>query len=253
MLDDDEPAPFRILRPDGKSPFLLTADHAGNRIPRILGDLGLNEAEMRRHISWDIGIEGVTTRLSEFLDATAVIQHYSRLVIDCNRQPSVSTSMPEIAETTPVPGNRNLDDAARTARREAIFDPYHGAIAGEIERRRKQGRPTLYVAMHSFTPVFKGKQREMEVAVLFNRTPRLSKALADRLRKEGSLIVAENAPYMVSDETDYGVPVHAERGGLDYVEIEIRQDLIEDETTQAIWAMRLARLLPEAAAELEPA
>lgn len=253
MLHDDEPAPFRILRPDGTSPFLLTADHAGNRIPRALGDLGLSEAERRRHIGWDIGIEGVTARLSELLDATAVIQHYSRLVIDCNRQPSVPTSMPETAETTPVPGNRNLDEAARLARREAIFDPYHAAIDGEIARRRKQGRPTLYVAMHSFTPVFKGEQREMEIAVLYNRAPRLSKALADRLREEGNLVVAENAPYKVSDETDYGVPVHAERGGLDYVEIEIRQDLIEDETAQATWAMRLARLLPEAAAELESA
>jgi predicted N-formylglutamate amidohydrolase len=251
MLYDDEPSPFRVLQSEGKSPFFLTADHAGNRIPRVLGDLGLSDEERCRHIGWDIGIEGVTTCLSELLDATAVIQYYSRLVIDCNRQPSVSTSIPETAEMTPIPGNRNLDHAARTARREAIFDPYHKAIADQIAHRRQVGTPTIYVAMHSFTPVFKDERREMDIAVLYNRSPRLSKALASRLRDEGNLVVAENAPYRVSDETDYGVPIHAEHSGLDYVEIEIRQDLISNANAQAIWATRLARLLPEAANTLE--
>ncbi len=253
MLHQDEAPAFRVLREASGSPFLLTADHAGNRIPRALRDLGVSVAELQRHIGWDIGIEGVTERLSALLDATAVIQHYSRLVIDCNRRPDVASSMPETAEMTPVPGNRGLDAAARAARREAIFDPYHAAIAGIIARRREAGRTTFYVAMHSFTPVFKGERREMDVAVLYNRAPRLSRALAGLLREEGDLVVAENAPYRVSDETDYGVPVHAERGGLDYVEIEIRQDLIEDRIGQAAWAMRLARLLPQATSVLEPA
>lgn len=253
MLHDDEASVFRVLREGGGSPFLLTADHAGNRIPRALGDLGVSEAELRRHIGWDIGIEGVTERLSALLDATAVIQHYSRLVIDCNRQPGVPSSTPEIAETTPVPGNQGLDEAALAARRAAIFDPYHEAIADIIARRRKAGQSTFYIAMHSFTPVFKGERRGMDVAVLYNRAPRLSRALADLLRAEGDLVVAENEPYQVSDATDYGVPVHAEQGGLDYIEIEIRQDLIEGEAGQKAWASRLARLLPQATAVLEPA
>jgi len=253
MLHDDESPAFMVLRESGRSPFLLTADHAGNRIPCALGDLGVSEAERQRHIAWDVGIEGVTERLSGLLDATAIVQHYSRLVIDCNRRPDAVSSIPETADMTPVPGNRGLGAAARDARREAIFDPYHEAIAAIIARRRKAGQRTFYVAMHSFTPVFKGERREMDVAVLYNRAPRLSRALADLLRAEGRLIVAENAPYRVSDETDYGVPVHAERGGLDYVEIEIRQDLIEDEAGQATWAVRLARLLPQTTAVLEPA
>lgn len=253
MLDEDEAPAFRVLRETGGTPFLLTADHAGNRIPRALGDLGVSEMERRRHIGWDIGIEGVTEQLSELLDATAVIQHYSRLVIDCNRQPDVSSSIPAISETTRIPGNLGLDAAARAARRKAFFDPYHEAIAAIIARRRAAGQTTFYVAMHSFTPVFKGERRKMDVAVLYNRAPRLSRALADIMRAEGDLIVAENAPYRVSDETDYGVPVHAERGGLDYIEIEIRQDLIESKTGQSEWATRLARLLPQATAVLEHA
>lgn len=250
LLAADEPAPVQRLGPAGKSPFLLTADHAGRRIPRALGDLGLDAAERERHIAWDIGIQGVTERLAESLGATAILQTSSRLVIDCNRRPDVASSIPEISETTIVPGNRNITAAARKSRRVEIFAPYHAAIAAEIAARTARGQPTIYVAMHSFTPVFKGVARPMQVAMLYNRAPRLSKILAGLLRAEGGLAVAENEPYSVSDETDYGVPVHAERAGLDYLEIEIRQDLIADQEGQAAWAARLARLLPQAAASL---
>ena len=179
------------------------------------------------------------------------MQVFSRLVIDCNRRPDVASSIPEISETTAIPGNHNLTQAQREARRNEIFDPYHAAIAAEIAARRARGRPTIYIAMHSFTPVFKGRARPMHVAVLYNRNPSLSQALARLLRREPGLVVAENEPYSVSDDTDYGVPVHAERAGLDYVEMEIRQDLIADEAGQAAWSARLANLLPAALANLD--
>ncbi|MGE4482028.1 N-formylglutamate amidohydrolase [Acidocella sp.] len=241
-LHEDEAPVYELLCEESQSPFLLTADHAGRGVPRALGGLGVAPAEMDRHIAWDIGIGGVTRRLSAALDATAVLQNYSRLVIDCNRQPHVASAFPAVSEATPVPANDGLDEAGKAVRRGAIFDPYHGAIGRLIAERAR----TVYVAMHSFTPVYLAQARPMHVAVLYNRNPRLSKILATLLRAEGGLVVGENAPYRVSDETDYGVPVHAERGGLDYLEIEIRQDLIAEEAGQAAWAARLARLLPEA-------
>jgi predicted N-formylglutamate amidohydrolase len=246
LLAADEPAPAEVLRADAAAPFLLTADHAGRSIPRGLGDLGLNAAELTRHIAWDIGIAGVTRRLSELLDAPAVLQHYSRLVIDCNRPVQAPSAFPEVSEATVIQGNIGLDEAARAARRSAIFAPYHDAIERLIAAR---GR-VIYVAMHSFTPVYLDQARPMHVAVLYNRNPRFSRALAGLLQEEPGLVVADNEPYSVSDETDYGVPVHAEARGLDYVEIEIRQDLIQDEAGQAEWAARLARLLPRAADRL---
>jgi predicted N-formylglutamate amidohydrolase len=233
LLGDDEPPAFRVLNRGAASRFLLTADHAGKLVPRGLGKLGLEDAELSRHIGWDIGIAGVTERLAEALGAAAILQTYSRLVIDCNRQPHVPSAFPMVSEATVIPGNEGLSDADRAARRAAIFDPYHAEIAALIGARSK---PPIYVAMHSFTPVYLGVARPMEVAVLYNRRPRLSVALAELLRAEGGLVVAENEPYRVSDETDYGVPVHAEQGGLDYVEIEIRQDLIEDAAGQVKWA-----------------
>ena len=246
LLDPDEPAPVLLENEAGSSVFFLTCDHAGRAFPRRLGSLGLPEQETRRHIAWDIGIGAVGRELSRRLDAAVILQTYSRLVIDCNRDPNVPSSIPEISELTEIPGNRGLGEAARSARADAIFHPYHNAIASALDRRAAAGRTSALAALHSFTPVFKGVSRPWHVAVLFNRDPRLAHALAELLRAEGGLIVGENEPYRVTDLTDYTVPVHGERRGLPHVEIEIRQDLITELAGQMEWAQRLARLLPAA-------
>ena len=250
LLAAEEPAPVGVLREAGRSELFLTADHAGRAIPRLLGRLRLPESELIRHIAWDIGIAGVTERLSALLDATAVMQRYSRLVIDCNRDPAVPSSIPELSEATAIPGNIGLSEEQRAARRQAIFEPYHAQIDALLDARQAAGRRTVYVAMHSFTPVFKGESRAMQVGVLYNRDARLAEVMLDLLRAEGDLTVGDNAPYAVSDVTDYGVPVHAERRGLAHVEIEIRQDLIADEAGQTAWAARFERILRAAVERL---
>jgi len=131
-----------------------------------------------------------------------------------------------------------------------IFEPYHARIRALLDARLAAGRRTIYVAMHSFTPVFRGESRAMQVGVLYNRDVRLAEIMLELLRAEGDLTVGDNAPYAVSDVTDYGVPVHAERRGLAHVEIEIRQDLIASEAGQVAWAARFARLLRDAAVRL---
>lgn len=246
LLDPDEPSPVTLDNEAGGSVFFLTCDHAGRAFPRLLGSLGLREHETLRHIAWDIGVGAVGQQLSRLLDAAVILQTYSRLVIDCNRDPIVPSSIPEISETTEIPGNRGLSEAARAARADAIFRPYHNAIMAALDRRAAQGRDSVLVALHSFTPVFKAIARPWHVAVLFNRDSRLAHSLAEFLRAEGDLVVGENEPYAVSDLTDYTVPVHGERRGLPHVEIEIRQDLITDPEGQTEWAERLARLLPAA-------
>src|ERR1035438_3931824 len=148
LLASDEPAPVRLLRGGGASPFVLTADHAGKSIPRRLGDLGVAAADLERHIAWDIGIAGVTELLSAALDATAALQTYSRLVIDCNRDPSWQSAMPVISEFTEIPGNARLTKTDRAARVAAIFTPYHDRIAALLDARAAVGRRTVLVAMH---------------------------------------------------------------------------------------------------------
>ncbi len=246
LLAADEPAPVTVYNAEGPSPFLLVADHAGNATPRALGRLGAAEAEFSRHIAWDIGIAGLARLLADALDATLIRQNYSRLVIDCNRPPGAATSIPEISELTAIPGNVALSDADKAARAAAVFWPYHARIEAELDRRKKDGRAAALIALHSFTPIFKDVARTWHAALLYHRDPRLARRLLALLKAEKGLIVGDNEPYFVSDETDYTIPVHGERRGLLHALIEIRQDLIADDKGQRQWAHRLARLLPEA-------
>jgi predicted N-formylglutamate amidohydrolase len=234
----------------GRSPFLLTSDHYGRLIPRSLGDLGLPAGELTRHIAWDPGIAGVANALSKDIDAHLIAQRYSRLVIDCNRPPGVPSSIPRISEATVIPRNEGIARDAAQARREAIFEPYHRRIAEVIDRRLGDGVPTVLVSLHSFTPVYAGIARPWHIGALYHRDSRLPALLLKWLRAEPDLVVGDNEPYAVSDETDYTIPVHGEARGLMNTGIEIRQDLIADPAGQRQWADRLARILREIEMEL---
>lgn len=247
-LAADEPAPVVELNADGASPFLLVADHYGRRLPRSLRGLGLPEIELERHIAWDIGVAAVADRLSDLLGAHLIAQAYSRLVIDCNRPPGSPSSIPMISEATLVPGNEGLTRQDAEDRRRLVFTPYHGRIGQVIEQRRSARRPTVLIALHSFTPVYAGISRPWHVGALYHRDRRLPPLLLRHLRAEGDLVVGDNEPYAVSDTSDYTIPVHGEAEELVNCGIEIRHDLIEDDCGQRQWAERLARIL----AEIEP-
>ena len=250
LLGGTEVPPVHELNASGRSPFLLICDHYGRLIPRVLGDLGLPESELTRHIAWDIGIAGVAEALSKHLDAHLVAQRYSRLVIDCNRPPAAPSSIPIVSEATTVPGNEGLARDDAEARRRQIFDPYHHRIDEIIDARIAADMPTVLVSLHSFTPVYAGIARPWHIGTLYHRDTRLPPLLLKHLRAETGLVVGDNEPYAVSDETDYTIPVHGEARGLMNSGIEIRQDLIGDPSGQQQWAERLARVLGEIEAGL---
>ncbi|NYF21173.1 putative N-formylglutamate amidohydrolase [Xanthomonas sp. JAI131] len=252
LLGAGDPPPYTVYQAHGRSPYLLIADHAGQRVPQALADLGLPQRELDRHIGWDIGIAGVTADLAQVLDAFAIVQTYSRLVIDCNRPLSAPGSIAEVSDGTVVPGNQGLDAAARAARVSAIFTPYHARIAAELDRRRDAGLTTILIAMHSFTPAMAGESRPWHAGVLYQRDARFAQALLAELRAEPGLVVGDNQPYSVSDATDYAIPVHAEARGLAHVELEIRQDLIADRAGQRQWAQRLLSMLNRLQAAFTP-
>ena len=235
---------MEVLRAGGGSDLLLVVDHAGRAVPSALGRLGLPDAEFERHIAWDIGALGVAVRLGALLDAPVIAQRYSRLVIDCNRRPGHPTSIAPRSDGTVVPGNQGLDEAARDARRDAIFAPYQAAVASALAERDAAGRRAVLVAVHSFTPAMGGRSRPWHAGVLHNHDPRFGRALLALLEGEGDLVVGDNQPYALSDLDDYTVPVHGETRGLLHAELEIRQDLIAAPDGQRAWAERLARLLP---------
>ncbi|HET6147271.1 MAG TPA: N-formylglutamate amidohydrolase [Polyangia bacterium] len=250
LLGQDEPPADEVAGRDGRSPFLFICDHAGRRLPRALGNLGLSEAELAMHIAWDIGARGVALQLAAALDAFVVCQRYSRLVIDCNRPLGAVDSIATISERILIPGNQGVAPRDAEARAREIFHPYHQQIGAELDRRSAVGRPTILVAVHSFTPVFLDIPRPWHAGVLYNRDARLANPLLELLRAEGDLVVGCNQPYAANDLCDFSVVHHGEARGIPQVEIEIRQDLIADEAGQTAWAARLARLLPLASQPL---
>jgi predicted N-formylglutamate amidohydrolase len=242
LLGPGDPAPVTLLGEAAPSPFFLIADHAGQIVPAALDQLGLSQVELDRHIGWDIGIAGVTRKLATLLDATAVLQTYSRLVIDCNRPLDAPGSIAAVSDHTDIAANVSAGEVQRAQRAAEIFAPYHDTIRRELDARVARGQPSILLAMHSFTPVYGGIVRPWHAGVLYQRDNRLAMALKPLLEAEG-FTVGDNEPYAVSDATDYAIPVHGEARGLVHLELEIRQDLIADAAGQDAWAQRLATML----------
>ena len=242
LLSGEDVPPVFEKNTAGRSPFLLTSDHYGRSLPKKLGDLGVSESELKRHIAWDIGIAGVAERLSDHLDAHLIAQRYSRLVIDCNRPIGAPSSIPVFSEATTIPGNESLSQEDRDKRQDEIFDPYHVRIDQVIHQRMRATRPTVLVSLHSFTPVYAGVARPWQIAALYQRDTILPPLLLQAFRAEGDLVVGDNEPYAVNDATDYTIPVHGEARGLVNAGIEIRQDLITEPSGQQRFAELLARI-----------
>lgn len=238
-----DPAPFCVVREAGHSPLVLICDHASCTVPEPLHLLGLPQATLETHIGWDIGAAAVARLLAEALDAVLILQSYSRLVIDCNRPLSTPASIAEISDGIPIPGNAALTNLEAERRAAAIFTPYHDRIGLELDTRGTQQRPSVLVSMHSFTPVFQGFVRPWHIGTLYNRDPRVARVLMSELRADSTLVIGDNEPYAASDTTDFAIPQHGERRRLPHVGIEIRQDLISDQSGQELWARRLAKAL----------
>ncbi|MGB8840149.1 MAG: N-formylglutamate amidohydrolase [Aliidongia sp.] len=226
LLAPTDPAPFTVINPDGRAEILLVCDHAATAVPASLGRLGLDEADLARHIGWDIGAAAVTRVLAERLSAPAVLSGYSRLVIDCNRGLDDPTSIPAISDALPVPGNRSLSAADRLARAEECFWPYQRAVGAMLDRAAATGVTPVMLSIHSFTPRLNGYDRPWQVGILWDRDPRVAVPLIAHLALRG-LNVGDNQPYSGRDPEGFTLLHHAVQQGLPHVLIELRQDEID--------------------------
>lgn len=222
--------------------LLLLCDHATNALPATCGTLGLAAGEFERHIAYDIGAAGVTRHLSGLLGAPAVLTRFSRLLIDPNRGEDDPTFIMRLSDGAIIPGNRHLDAAERQQRIVRYYRPYHDAIGRVIEPAIAAGHTPVLIGMHSFTERWKGVDRPWQVGVLWERDRRVAMPLLEALRAEGDLVVGDNEPFPGQYEGDT-MWRHGTQRGLPFCSIEIRQDLIRDETGQRAWAERLARIL----------
>lgn len=240
LLGAADPAAVEHCHSGGSAPVLLTCDHASRAVPQALASLGLAEADLARHIGWDIGAAAVTRRLAALLDAPAILSGYSRLVIDCNRDPDDASSIPAVSDAVAVPGNSGLSAASLAARRGEIFAPYHAAIASWIAASLARAIVPAYLSIHSFTPEMSGRKRPWHVGVLWDRDARIPLPLLTALREDVALVVGDNEPYSAREPPGFSLHHHAASRGLPHVEIELRQDLIADAAGAAQWADRLA-------------
>ena len=233
---------YNLSREDSSHPLILVCEHASRYIPEALNNLGLDDAAAREHIAWDIGALQLAEALSETLGATLLSANYSRLLIDLNRPRHAPDSIPAQSEIYQVPGNRELDEASREYRRQTLFKPFHARLQTLIDARIAKGQPVRVVGIHSFTPVYYGQPRPLEIGVLFGQAKAYAQRVLDGLG-EIALQVAGNQPYKIDPLGDMTVPVHGDARGLDSVLIEVRNDLLGSPQAVALWAERLAPLL----------
>lgn len=224
------------------SGVVLVCEHASSVLPPSAGDLGLSSDALSSHIAWDPGALDVARRLAEKLDGLLVHQRFSRLIYDCNRPPESPAAMPEKSEIYEIPGNLNLTPAERYARTAALYVPFHDRINTEIERILGEGRKPVIVTIHTFTPVYFGKPREVEIGILHDTDSRLADAML-QAADGGPYRVERNSPYGPEDGVTHTLRLHALPKGYANVMIEVRNDLVRDEAGVAAISAYLADLI----------
>lgn len=243
ILTGEEGDPVALENSIARGPVILVCEHASRLLPKALGTLGLPEAALESHIAWDPGALAVSRLIAERLDAALVFQRFSRLVYDCNRPPESPAAMPEKSEVFAVPGNAGLDQAARDARTQALYLPFREKLAGLLKSRVGEGRAPVIVTMHSFTPVYFGKPRAVEIGILHDADTRLADAMLNTAGSAGPYDIRRNEPYGPEDGVTHTLKEHGLSNGLANVMIEVRNDLIKDEAGQRVVADYLAGLL----------
>lgn len=243
---DDEP-PFEIINPEGQSPVVILCEHASHRIPAGYDDLGLKSSDRFSHASWDPGALDLAKRLSHLLDAPLVASTVSRLVYDCNRPPDSPGAMPAISEVVKVPGNVGLSDAERNERVRNIYEPFCSAVSQVLDAR---GSDCVVVTVHSFTPIYFGEQRIVELGLLHDDDVRLTEMMMKHADILPHRKVKRNAPYDASDGVTHSLKIHAQSRGLANVMLEVRNDLLKDEQSIATIANDILKLLAPAITSL---
>lgn len=252
LLCMEDSLPYELIgNRASQSPILIVCDHASRVVPLALQGLDIDGQYFEQHIGYDIGAAGVSRKLAEALNATAVLAGFSRLVIDPNRFLTAHDSIPSISDGIAIKGNERLTGMDRMLRIEELFIPYHYEINQAVSNIRQHFNMPLMMSVHSYTPVFQGFQRPWEIGVLWEGDDGVASMLLDYLRENTHYHVGENEPYHACNPIGYTVKTHAETKGYPHVLVEIRQDLIRDEKGQAEFAAVFASALEHVRSSLD--
>lgn len=250
LLAETEGPAVRVLNRHGRGAAVLVCEHASRMIPAAFGGLGLDAAARVSHAAWDIGALDLALELMAELDAPLVAARISRMIYDCNRPPEAADACPVQSERIAIPGNAGLSPADKRRRVQAIYDPFRAAVARTLDNR--PGRPAM-ITVHSFTPVWHGRRREVELGVLHDDDPALARTVLRLARARTPLRAEMNQPYSAADGVTHSLRAHALPRGLPNVMLEIRNDLVDSPEGVARIAALLAPVLRQAVAEHAPA
>lgn len=243
-------AAVEVINSEGLGPVLLLCEHASNHIPARYDGLGLPAEAATSHAAWDPGARALSICLSKALDAPMIASTVSRLVYDCNRPPQAPSAMPEKSELVEVPGNRNLSQNARDERARSVYVPFCEAVNAVIAQRKQKNLETLLVTVHSFTPVFFGRTRAVEIGILHDCDRRLADCMLDQAKSLPQRRIERNAPYGPDDGVTHSLVLHGIHNGLPNVMIEVRNDLLQTDTDVLAISNELLQLFRPAIAQL---
>ena len=240
LIGSTDPAPVEVLHGDSTADVLLLCEHAGQAVPEVLGNLGVSQEVLDSHRGWDIGAANVARGVACALGAPLVLQHYSRLVIDCNRPTDNAQSMPTISDHQEIPGNRAIPEAERQARITEIFDPMNREIDVLFAAHPRRAA----FSIHSYTPRMDGHDRPWQAGFLTRRSTKTGKALMETITgMRPDLNLALNQPYQIDDATDWFIPEYPEPMGLPHSLIEVRNDEINHADGVALWVDLLSHAI----------
>jgi len=239
----DEMTAVETRNADSSAGVVFVCEHASNHIPERYGGLGLDAATLESHVAWDPGALPVALSLAGHFQAPLVAARVSRLLHDCNRPPEAEDAVPAKSELFEIPGNRGLSGEERRARITGIYEPFHATLSTLLDARKAAGLATALVTVHSFTPTYFGRPREVELGVLHDEDSRLADLLLDQAAALTGFKAARNDPYGPEDGVTHTLKRHGLARGLPNVMLEIRNDLLRGAEAQSAAAAKLARLL----------
>ena len=237
---------IKVMNPEGQSSVVVVCEHASCFIPTVYENLGLANDALQSHAVWDPGALAVAQGLASCLDATLIASGVSRLVYDCNRPPSAPDAMPHQSETIKIPGNANLTDAQRQARIDSYYEPVRATLAETLAAKQMP----VIVTIHSFTPIYHGQNRAVEIGVLHDSDTRLADVMLQIAPDHTDALVQRNAPYGPEHGVTHTLKEHALPNGYLNVMLEIRNDLIQDAKQQVEMSDSIANWLSVALARL---
>ena len=235
--------PYQVYNLKGKSRVILLCDHASNYIPSKYKNLGLSKKEIYRHIGWDIGAASIAKKIANRLNATLIMSGYSRLLVDCNRPLGVPEAFIKVSENTVIPENLRLTKKIKKYRAKKYCIPYRNRIDKILKSRIRKKIIPIIIAVHSFTPVYRGFVRPWHLGLLYRKDRRMVSLVQNQMKNNKSIKIGINEPYKCNLKGDYSIPYFGESNGLPNILFEIRQDLINNNAGVIKWSNKLSNLL----------